>query len=50
MKFRNHWLKEVWGNFSLRITIGPIRLFAIDIDMYRNFYSITFINFTLRNR
>ena len=50
MKFKRRWFKEIWGHVSLRIILGPVRFFAIDVDVFRNFYSITFINFTLRNR
>lgn len=50
MKFRNYWFKEIWGNLNIRLIIGPFRFLSIDVDMSRNFYSITFINFTIRNR
>lgn len=50
MKFKSHWFKEIWGNIGIRLILGPFRFFALDIDVYRNFYSITFINFTIRNR
>lgn len=50
MKFKNYWFKEIWGNLNIRLIIGPFRFLSIDIDMSRNFYSITFINFTIRNR
>jgi len=50
MRFRSHWSKQTWGHVVIKLILGPIRVFAIDIDVYRNFYSITFLNFTLRNR
>jgi len=50
MKFKSYWLKEIWGFFSIRLILGPVRVFCVDIDVYRNFYSITFLNFTIRNR
>jgi hypothetical protein len=50
MKFKSHWFVEIWGHVSVRLILGPIRFFAIDVDVFRNFYSITFINFTIRNR
>ena len=50
MKLKSHWFREIWGHVSVRLILGPIRFFAIDVDVFRNFYSITFINFTIRNR
>lgn len=50
MRFRNHWSMDIFGSICFRLTIGPIRFISLDIDIYRNFYSFTLINFTIRNR
>lgn len=50
MKFKSNWNKMISSGLSIRIIVGPIRFLIIDLNFNSDFYSITFINFTLRNR
>ena len=50
MKIINHWPRISFGIVYFKLVIGPIRVISLDIDMYRRFYSFTFLNFTIRNR
>ena len=52
MKFRNNWksINKQWDKLSIRFRISSFDLFSIEIDINRDFYSITILNFTLKNR
>ena len=50
MKIINHWPKISFGIVYFKLVLGPIRILSLDIDLYRKFYSFTFLNFTIRNR
>ncbi len=52
MKFRNNWgLKnKQWDKISLRIRISSLDFLTIELDISRNFYMFTILNFTLKNR
>jgi hypothetical protein len=50
MRFINNWPMNVFGIFYFRLVLGPIKFISLDIDIYRKFYSFTFLNFTVRNR
>jgi hypothetical protein len=39
-----------WMKFSVKLVIGYLELFYIDINIYRNFYKLSLFNFTIKNR
>jgi hypothetical protein len=52
MILRNNWRvkNKQWDKFALRLRIGKIDFFTIEIDISREFYMLTILNFTLKNR
>jgi hypothetical protein len=52
MKFRNNWKshKPNWKTITIRARVSLFDIFSIEIDPKREFYSITLLNFTLKNR
>lgn len=52
MKFRNNWKlwKKQWDKISIRIRISMIDIFTIEFDWSREFYLLTILNFTIKNR
>jgi hypothetical protein len=52
MKLRNNWRvhNKQWDKFQLRVRIGKIDFLTIEIDVSREFYMFTLLNFTLKNR
>jgi hypothetical protein len=53
MKFRNTWItpkKKQWDKLIVRIRLGAIDFFSAEIDIDREFYSLTILNFTVKNR
>jgi hypothetical protein len=52
MKFRNGWKKynPNWKTFTFKIRISLIDVLSIEIDPQRNFYGLTILNFTIKNR
>ena len=52
MKFRNGWkkYKPNYKTFILRIKISLIDILSIEIDHQRDFYALTILNFTIKNR
>lgn len=52
MKFKNGWKtkNKLWDKFAIRFRIGAIDVLIIEVDISREFYMITFFNFTLKNR
>jgi hypothetical protein len=52
MKFRNSWKnrKPNWGIVNVRFRLSLIDVFSVEIDPKREFYSITVLNFTIKNR
>ena len=52
MRFRNSWrlsLKQ-WDKIALRIRLGAIDILSIEVDVSREFYLFTILNFTVKNR
>lgn len=54
-KFRNSWKKKAWKNkqwdkFHIRLRLGKVDIFAIEIDISRKFYLLTILNFTIKSR
>jgi len=52
MKFRNNWSikNKQWDKFALRLRAGKIDFISIEIDISRNFWMVTLLNFTFKNR
>lgn len=52
MKFRNSWtaIAKQWDKVTIRLRISSLDIFALEIDLSRDFYLITILNLTLKNR
>jgi hypothetical protein len=52
MKFRNNWKtsRKQWDKLMIRVRLSYIDIVSIDIDVSRNFYSLSILNFTIKNR
>ena len=52
MKFRHNWKSwnKQWDKISIRCRLSVVDLFSIEIDKTREFYMITILNFTIKNR
>jgi lysophospholipid acyltransferase (LPLAT)-like uncharacterized protein len=52
MKFRNNWTvqNKQWDKFQIRLRLGKIDVFTIEIDVSREFYMIAILNFSIKNR
>jgi hypothetical protein len=52
MKVRNNWKvkNKQWDKFALRLRLGFFDILTIEIDISREFYMLTILNFTIKNR
>lgn len=52
MKLRNNWniAHKQWDKLMIRLRISSLDIFTLEIDKSREFYLITILNFTLKNR
>ena len=52
MKFRNGWntYTKQWDKLIIRLRISSLDIFALEVDLSRDFYLITILNLTLKNR
>jgi hypothetical protein len=52
MKFRNNWnnRRPNWKTINIRLRMSLLDLFSLEIDPKREFYSVTILNLTLKNR
>lgn len=52
MKFRNNWkgTNRQWDKLMIRLRVSSIDLFTLEIDVSREFYLFTILNFTFKNR
>ena len=52
MKFRNNWNNpnKQWDKVMIRLRISSLDIFNLEVDISRNFYLLTILNFTLKNR
>jgi hypothetical protein len=52
MKYRNSWRskKKQWDKLAIRIRLGAIDFLFIEVDISREFYMFTILNFTIKNR
>jgi hypothetical protein len=52
MKFRNSWKSSTrqWDKVMIRLRVSSLDIFSLEIDKSRDFYLVTILNFTLKNR
>lgn len=52
MKFRNNWNvhNKQWDKFIIKFRLGFLDIIGLEIDISRNFYLFTILNFTFKNR
>jgi hypothetical protein len=52
MKLRNNWAtsRKQWDKLMIRVRLSSIDVFNLEVDISRNFYLLTILNFTLKNR
>ena len=52
MKFRHNWKSwnKQWDKLSIRLRISTVDFFTLEMDRSREFYMLTILNFTIKNR
>jgi hypothetical protein len=52
MKFRNNWkvVNKSWDKIQIRLRLGKVDFMTIEVDVSREFYMLTVLNFTIKNR
>ena len=52
MKFRNSWKSpnKQWDKIAIRCRLGKLDIITIEIDISREFYMLTLLNFSIKNR
>lgn len=52
MKFRNSWKSssKQWDKIVIRIRLSSLDIFTFEMDISREFYLLTILNFTIKNR
>jgi hypothetical protein len=52
MKYRNNWTAKnrFWDRIAIKVKLGAIDFFTVEVDVTREFYMITVLNFTIKNR
>jgi hypothetical protein len=52
MKFRNNWKSSTrqWDKVMIRLRVSSLDIFSLEIDKSRDFYLVTILNLTLKNR
>ena len=52
MKFRNSWKSATkpWDKISIRFRLSSVDVFTLEIDVSREFYMLTILNWTIKNR
>jgi len=52
MKYRNSWKSKnkQWDKVCLRLRLGALDIFTVEVDVDRTFYMLTILNFTIKNR
>jgi hypothetical protein len=52
MKLRNNWKakNKQWDKLILKLRLSSLDIFSVEIDISRDFYCFTVLNFTLKNR
>lgn len=52
MKTRNSWksARRQWDKLSIRLRLSSVDILTVEIDISRDFYMFTLLNFTIKNR
>jgi len=52
MKVRNGWnsYNKQWDKLAIKVRLSFIDILSIEIDISRDFYLLTVLNFTIKNR
>lgn len=52
MKFRNGWgaRNKQWDKIIIKLRISSLDILAFEVDLSREFYLLTILNFTIKNR
>jgi len=52
MKIRNGWnsYSKQWDKLAIKVRFSFIDILSIEIDISRDFYLLTVLNFTIKNR
>lgn len=52
MKLRNSWrsANKQWDKVSIRLRLSSLDILTVEIDISREFYMFTLLNFTIKNR
>ncbi len=52
MKFRNNWKSSnrQWDKLMIRLRVSALDILSVEIDISREFYLLTILNFTIKNR
>jgi hypothetical protein len=52
MKFRNSWKSSAkqWDKIMIRFRLSSLDFFTFEMDISRNFYLLTVLNLTIKNR
>ena len=52
MKVKNNWKRclSQYDKVMIRLRISSLDLLSLEIDVSRNFYLFTLLNFTIKNR
>ncbi len=52
MKVRNSWKSSTkqWDKIMIRVRISSLDFLSFEIDISRNFYLLTILNLTIKNR
>lgn len=52
MKFRNSWKSSIkqWDKIMIKFRLSSLDFFTFEMDISRNFYLLTILNLTIKNR
>ena len=52
MKFRNSWKSSTkqWDKIMIRVRLSSLDILSFEMDISRNFYLLTILNLTIKNR
>ena len=52
MIVRNNWNhpRRQWDKLTIKLRISSLDILSVELDMSRNFYCLTVLNFSLKNR
>jgi hypothetical protein len=52
MIIRNNWKHPLrqWDKLAIKLRISSLDIFSVEVDASRNFYCLTVLNISLKNR